>query len=106
MNSKRGFRITACMLSLILSSSLIVPRADAWGNVGDQIVARIAGSQISKTTRDKINAILKDDFTIKDCAQKHLPTKSVQAKLACVSTWADSVRFSSFKETYNWHFVD
>jgi nuclease S1 len=106
MNLKAGVRITACLLSLIIVRSALPQRAHAWGNVGHQIVGRIAGHQISKTTRDKINEILKNDFTIKDCAQKHLPTKSVQSKLACISTWADSVRFGAFKETYNWHFVD
>jgi hypothetical protein len=61
-------------------------------------VARIATANLTSTAKQKIAALLQNG----SC-----PGASTLAdRMACASVWADSVRYTTYPETYNWHFVD
>ena len=59
----------------------------AWGPEGHQIVADIARSRLTETTKHHIRELLGND------------------DLAAISTWADEIR-PQRPETFGWHFVD
>ena len=72
--------------ALVLLLAISTP-AFAWGPEGHQIVADIAKSHLTETTRRHIRELLGND------------------DLAAISTWADEVR-AERPETLGWHFVD
>jgi hypothetical protein len=71
---------------LFLVISISTPSL-AWGPEGHQIVADIARSHLTETTKHHIRELLGND------------------DLAAISTWADEVR-AQRPETFGWHFVD
>jgi hypothetical protein len=75
---------TLFFLFLLLSVSV---SAFAWGPEGHQIVADVARSRLTETTRSHVRELLGND------------------DLAALSTWADEVR-PQRPETFAWHFVD
>jgi len=93
-------------LSLCLLAALPA-RALAWGPAGHSIVARIAGRQLLKDENGKalnvaVNNILRNDTFFK---QNCKGLKTLDEKLACVASWADSVR-PARPETGPLHFVN
>lgn len=85
-------------LAILFLLTLLPGSAAAWGEEGHHVVAMIAAKHLSSDAEKEINAILKNGL----CSNK--PT--VSAKLVCVALWADGSRFTTHKQTYNWHFVD
>lgn len=86
--------LIACLLSLVPA------RAGAWGIEGHRIVARIASHHLTKRTQAAINKILSlDKNDPKQCRN----IKSLEEKLACVSTWADEAKTPA---TGPFHFTD
>jgi hypothetical protein len=64
----------------------------AWGDEGHRIVATIAAHRLTPHAKAAVRRLLKKDAT--------------GTTLPAVATWADVVRRTTRKETYNWHFVD
>ncbi len=91
-----------------LSSTVMPSPVAAWGDQGHRIVARIADSFLSPGTRAAVVAILGDDPYFTVCARRqHLPIRTRADKLACVATWADSVKNSEkHRKTAPLHFVN
>ncbi|HEX8179375.1 MAG TPA: S1/P1 nuclease [Pyrinomonadaceae bacterium] len=79
----------ACLLSVGALIALTSVRAAAWGQEGHAIVARIAAAHLSKKTQTAVVGLLQvDPFFQQKCAQ----AKTVADKLACIASWADTVR--------------
>jgi hypothetical protein len=66
----------------------LAPRAYAWGPIGHETVATIAGDRLTPAAKQAVAAILGPNVT-----------------LASVSTWADEIR-PERPETKGWHFID
>jgi len=72
----------------IVTTSLSVNKAFAWGDTGHRIVGQIAESELSDSAKEKLKKILGDET------------------LAEASTWADDVRSdANYKFQDDWHFV-
>ncbi len=85
-------------LLLVLQS----PNLWAWGDVGHEVVARVAWHFLTPTTRQRVEALLADDT---DVLTPHDPIS--------VAVWADRYRDSqengpkvNYHHTHEWHFVD
>ena len=65
-----------------------VTMVHAWGVEGHEAVGALAQSLLSDATKAQVQALLGTET------------------LASVSNWADPIKFTTRKETYNWHFVD
>src|SRR5262245_18937591 len=76
--------------------------AFSWGPDGHRVVGLIAGKHLSESTAQKVNDLLDDHSVPHSCRQ----LADAGKKLACVANWADDVRNSTHRNTYNWHFVD
>lgn len=77
-----------CLATALLV--VFVPiRVEAWGQEGHEAVGTIAEARLSAAAKTGVHSILASGDT-----------------LASVATWADTVRFTTHKESYNWHFVD
>ncbi len=94
MNKARGiarkfeFRgLVKKLTAILLLLSFVPAQLFAWGAKGHAIVADIAASRLTPTTRQNLKLLLGRD------------------SLASVSTWADDVR-KQRDESYDWHFVD
>jgi len=74
-----------CAAVLALAS---IHEAHAWGQEGHSIIAEIAQRQVKPETREAIDKILG------------------HGTLASVASWADNVKFTTHKDTADWHFVD
>jgi len=64
-------------------------RVEAWGQEGHEVVGTIAEAMLTDAAKTAVHSILAPGDT-----------------LASVANWADTVRFTTHKESYNWHFVD
>ncbi|HET9802344.1 MAG TPA: S1/P1 nuclease [Candidatus Acidoferrum sp.] len=64
-------------------------RVEAWGQEGHEVVGAVAEAMLSDAAKTGVHSILAAGDT-----------------LSSVANWADQVRFSTHKESYNWHFVD
>ena len=71
----------------MLLASFISTQLSAWGPKGHAIVADIASSRLTPTTRKNLQLLLGTD------------------SLAAIASWADTVR-KERDESYDWHFVD
>ncbi len=78
--------LTRWTTQLVLFACVSTPLF-AWGPEGHQIVADIARSRLTETTKHHIRELLDND------------------DLAAISTWADEIR-PQRPETFGWHFVD
>lgn len=65
-----------------------IQRAHAWGPEGHSIIAEIAQREVKPATRDAIDKILN------------------HGTLGAVASWADDIKFTTRKDTADWHFVD
>lgn len=93
-------KMTARVILLGCCLSLLPSTAAAWGRVGHRIVGRIAAKHLTIKTRAAITKILlADKSDPKGCRKM----KSMEAKLACISTWADEARTSA---NASFHFVN
>jgi hypothetical protein len=94
------FILLSCLLGLSPT------QAGAWGRVGHQVTARIAGKHLTKKTQAAITTILAaDKEDPEQCGKKG----SIEEMLACVSTWPDDVKYpkgSKYSYTAPFHFVD
>jgi len=87
---------------LLLLLSLSSPGSWAWGDVGHEVVARVALHFMAPTTRTRVEQLLAGDT---DTLTPHDPVS--------VAVWADRYRDSSengpkanYHHTHEWHFVD
>ena len=80
------FRILSLMVVLVVATTT---EAFAWGQEDHSIVAEIAQRRLEPATVTAIAKLLGPNVS-----------------LASVSEWADDVKFTIHKDTYNWHFVD
>jgi len=83
---------------LALATSVLViavaQPAAAWGDLGHEVIAKIAYSRLTPTAKAKVDALLAAD------------TDSLAAPdFASRATWADKYR-NGHRETAAWHFVD
>src|ERR1700677_3817548 len=77
------------MIAIALSISMGAVNVFGWGKEGHAVIAAVAESRLSATTKAAV--------------RKLLGGKS----MASVGSWAVSVRYeAAFASTYNWHFVD
>jgi S1/P1 Nuclease len=86
-------RKIAC-LSLFLPVLAAASPAAAWGDLGHEVVAKIAYRHLTPAVKSKVDALLASDtdpLTAPDIASR--------------ATWADKYR-TSHRETAAWHFVD
>jgi hypothetical protein len=74
-------------IAIVLLASFISTQLSAWGPKGHAIVADIASSRLTPTTRKNLQLLLGAD------------------SLASIASWADTVR-KERDESYDWHFVD
>ena len=82
---RKLFKRLACLSLIFVVMGLYPSRVFAWGAKGHQIIAHIAMSRLTTTTREQIAKLLAPDET-----------------LVTVSIWADQQRDEAEK---NWHFV-
>ena len=101
-NTLRSFQRTLASLAAVgLMCAALPAPALAWGDEGHHIVTMIAGKHLSATARQKIATIMKGKS-----ACGFVANDPAVDKLVCSATWADGSRFTTHKNTYNWHFVD
>ena len=81
---RKLFCVATAML-IVFAPTLV----EAWGQEGHEVVGTLAEAMLSDTAKAGIHSVLAAGDT-----------------LASVATWADTVRFTTRKESYNWHFVD
>ncbi|CAN5472770.1 S1/P1 nuclease [soil metagenome] len=93
----KTLRTLAATLLLAATTS-----AQAWGDAGHEIVARVADHYLQPAVRTRITALLKTDTT-------GLTAKDIAAQ----ATWADKYRDSDrnstklrYQQTREWHFTD
>lgn len=82
----------ACATAAALS--LTAPPALAWGDLGHEVIAKIAYAHLTPAARAKVDALLaadSDTLTAPDFASH--------------ATWADKYR-AEHRETAEWHYVD
>ena len=93
-----GFIASTCLMSLL------PVLAEGWGRDGHRIVGRIAAKHLSQKTQTAIlNLLIADPDDRDHCRQQ----TSLDAKFACIATWADEVRNDNrFGKTAPLHFVD
>ncbi len=91
--------LRACATALLV---MVATSADAWGDAGHEIVARVADHYLQPAVRARIAALLKTDTT-------GLTAKDIAAQ----ATWADKYRDSDrnstqlrYEQTREWHFTD
>jgi hypothetical protein len=89
-------------LALGLQVLLAAPSVLAWGDLGHEVVARIAQHYLTPEARRRVDALLADDT---DTLTAH--------DMASVAVWADRFRDSpsngprvNYHHTHEWHFVD
>src|SRR5215472_8709484 len=75
------------LIAIVVSATLVSGQLFAWGPQGHAIVAGVAGSHLTSTTKKNIRLLLGND------------------DLAAVCVWADDIR-KQRDETFGWHFVD
>jgi hypothetical protein len=75
------------IIALILLAAFTSTQLLAWGGKGHAIVADIAASRLTPTTKKNLQLLLGAD------------------SLASIASWADMVR-KDHDEAYDWHFVD
>jgi hypothetical protein len=75
------------IIALILLAAFTSTQLLAWGPKGHAIVADIAASRLTPTTKKNLQLLLGND------------------SLASIASWADQVR-KDHDEAYDWHFVD
>lgn len=75
------------IIALLLLAIVIPAELLAWGPLGHAVVADIASSRLTPTTRKNLQLLLGND------------------SLASIASWADLVR-KDRPEAYAWHFVD
>jgi hypothetical protein len=81
----RPARVLPIVVALL---ALLIPaRADAWGEAGHRIIARIAEDRLTPAARRGVHELIGD------------------LSLADVANWADSIR-SSRRCTAAWHYID
>lgn len=108
MSTKRSAALRrAVFYASALLCLCLPPGAEAfgWGDRGHRVVARLAAQSLTPAAATRAAALLSDEAFISDCKQRHLPTATLEDRLACVSTWADKVR-NDRPYTRQWHFVD
>jgi hypothetical protein len=100
MRSLPQKKVAARLVLLSCLLGLLPAHAYAWGKEGHRIVARIAARHLTAKSRAAIAKILLAD---KQDLGQCKAIKSIEAKLACVSTWADDARTPA---TAPFHFTD
>jgi hypothetical protein len=75
------------IMAIMVLASFVPAQLMAWGPKGHAIVADIAASRLTLTTKQNLRVLLGDD------------------SLASIANWADTVR-KDRDESYDWHFVD
>lgn len=84
-------KLLACVAAaLALSAS----PALAWGDLGHEVIAKIAYAHLTPAARAKVDALLASD-----------PDTLTAPDFASRATWADKYR-NGHRETASWHFVD
>lgn len=100
-------RVASVLLLIAASLGLLPAPARGWGTDGHRIVARIAAAELPSGTRDAVVLLLQKDRALKDCAKEQLPVKTAADMLACVASWADTVRNKpAYRFTGPFHFVN
>jgi len=96
-----GLPFIVALFACLLAGYL--PRANAWGNEGHEVIGRIAGALLEPAVRDRVNAILASDTS----------GLTPDTGIGPESIWADHYRDSDrdttqqrYRGTRNWHFVD
>lgn len=92
----------ATLLAVVLTGSLGVPTANAWGCKGHQTVALIAEKHLSPEARELVFKLLNDN-TI-DPQLKRYCGSAVSDAMGDASTWADDVRPE--RKNGPWHYID
>jgi hypothetical protein len=83
------------LLAILIPAALLLPPpANAWGNEGHQVVARIAAAHLTPAALKRVSELL--DVENEPAA--------VAEALASAAIWADQVKTET--NTENWHFVD
>ena len=85
-------KLLAC--AAIAALTIAAPPALAWGNLGHEVIAKIAYAHLTPASRAKVDALLAadaDTLTAPDFASR--------------ATWADKYR-AEHRETAEWHYVD
>lgn len=116
----RSIQAFAFAVALVLLSS---PRANAWGEIGHSIVARIAAEYLNERASEQVIELLRADakaarhyyqgrcpgvLALSDKATLSLTEKArfLREGLACVAPWPDPPLKFDRPYTSNWHFVD
>src|SRR5438552_18665842 len=104
MKSKSARKPVAWLMVSLCLVSLLPPRAGAWGREGDRVIARIAVNHLTAKTKAAIGEPWRADPDDREmCSQQ----TSLDAKTACVSTWADVVKSAlQIACTASSHFVN
>ena len=82
----------ACAAAAALT--LAASPAFAWGDLGHEVIAKIAYAHLTPAARAKVDALLASD-----------PDTLTAPDIASRATWADKYR-SEHRETAEWHYVD
>src|SRR5713101_7482720 len=104
MKSSYARKYVACFIASSCLVSLLPVLGEAWGREGHRIVGRIAAKQLSQKTQTAVlNLLIADPDDRDHCGQQ----TTVDAKFACIATWADEVRNDNrFGKTAPLHFVN
>ena len=103
LTAPAGVRTVALSLVSVIALSLVPGSALAWGDLGHEVVAKIAEHYLEPSVRSKIRAILAADRSRLTAA----------TDMASEATWADKYRDSdrdtrraAYYQTRNWHFIN
>src|SRR5436190_24128239 len=72
----------------MLAFCFLVSSAQGWGGAGHRIVAKLAEERLNAKAKAQIKALLGN------------------TNLDSIANWADQIKFTTMKQSYNWHFVD
>jgi nuclease S1 len=85
-------KTTSCLAAAFVA--FFASPALAWGDLGHEVIAKIAYAHLTPAARAKVDALLASD-----------PDKLTESDFASRATWADKYR-SGHRETAEWHYVD
>lgn len=120
---QRLVRLTLACVSIAACMLWSPPRAEAWGDNGHSIVARVAAEYLSGKAGEQVMELLRADtkaarayyqercpavLALSDKANLSSTEKArlLREGLACIAPWPDPPLKTARPYTSNWHFVD
>lgn len=103
----------ALALVMLTAFAFNVPALDAWGPDGHRVICQIAWERLTPQGRKLVQDIQADVSSVRDpfkqdcpsCAASHPDDgRSMSFQQGC--TWADEAREDTFKDTYEYHFIN